>query len=103
MTAKFNISYTSDAGNVDHDSHTYSETNGVKFTDWLYAKYPAYSEPDENGDVEILPQTPARMAKSFRDWADSIYAEVKRDVNHHYKHTAGQAAYHNEPDIEPLP
>ena len=42
--AQFTISYTSAAGDISHDSPAYSDANGDKFTDWLYATYPAYSE-----------------------------------------------------------
>lgn len=99
--AQFTISYTSAAGDISHDSPAYSDANGDKFTDWLYATYPAYSEPDEDGNVTILPQTLARTAQAFRDWADAEHAALKKKVVHHIRHHAAQDAANAVPDIDP--
>lgn len=100
--AHFTISYTSDAGTTEHDSKTYSEANGDRFIDWLWAAYPQYEvEPDEDGNPIPLPDTPGNRAKAFREWADTVYADLKAKVVNHEKHHAAQDAANAVPGLEP--
>jgi hypothetical protein len=71
----FNIEFTLGAQTVDHASQTYSDANGQRFSDYIWASYP---QLDVDGNP--LPDTPANRAQAFRDWADAIYAGTKANV-----------------------
>lgn len=98
MAAQFSLSFTLGAQTVTQDSASYSDANGQRFSDFLWAAYP---QVDGNGDP--LPDTPANRAQAFRDWADAIFESTKQNVLRFEKQAAKEAAEAGVGDIEPAP
>lgn len=71
----FNIEFTLGAQTTNHPSLTYSDANGQRFSDYIWANYP---QLDVDGNP--LPDTPANRNAAFQDWADAIYAGTKANV-----------------------
>ena len=96
--AHFTLTYTTDAGVIDQDSKIYSEANGDRFVDWIWAAFP---QLDINNNP--LPRTQQNEVQAYRDFADQFYADTKTKVLDHEKQVAAQDAVDNVPPLDPIP
>lgn len=96
MAAQFEITFTLGANSVTQTSASYSDANGQRFSDWIWAAYPQF---DVDGNP--LPDTAGNRAQSFRDWADAIFAGTKSNVLRWEQQEAASTAAGNVPPIDP--
>ena len=96
MVAQFQLSFTLGANTVDQLSASYSDANGQRFSDWLWAAYP---QVDVDGNP--LPDNNANRAQAFRDFADAMFEGIKQNVLRHEKQAAKAAAEAGVGDIDP--
>ena len=96
MSASFELTYTTDAGAITQPSKTYSEANGQRFVDWIWAAFP---QLDMNNNP--LPRTQQNEVQAYRDFADKFYADTKAAVLSYERQEAAQDAADNVPPLEP--
>lgn len=96
MASQFDLTFTLGANSVTQSSASYSDANGQRFSDWIWAAYP---QVDENGDP--LPDTQANRAQSFRDFADAMFGGIKANVLRYERQQAAAAASSGVGDIDP--